>query len=87
MDNNNILEYQIKSGDTVEFYDCDTAIRDKDCSGENPKYYITGEVIYVYKKQSYFGWENHLCSIRTPNGRISRGHFVSAVKLIKQKQN
>jgi hypothetical protein len=78
----NDYKQKIKIGDTVEFYDSDTANRERDFSGENPKHYITGEVVYTYEEVSHFGkYRNELCDIKTHDGRISKGHFISDVKL------
>lgn len=75
------MEGKIKVGDTVRFYDCDQANKDKDYSGKDPKYYPLGEVIAVYEKGSMFGNTNKLCDIKLTDGRISKGHFVEGVKL------
>ncbi len=64
----------------VQFYDCFIAMKEKDYSGENPKHYPIGKVIKVYDYTSYFGYTDKVCDIQIGD-RISKGHFVDAVKV------
>lgn len=76
-------EIEPKVGDMVKFYDCSKAMDDKDYSGSNPKYYPIGKVIRVYDNvwsldESVF--VDRVCDIQIGD-RISKGHFVTGVKI------
>lgn len=75
----------VEKGDLVQFYDCDTASKDRDFSGENPKYYPFGIVVSVYDYKSFYGHTDKVCDIKIKN-RISKAHFVDGVKIIKKHE-
>ena len=63
-------------GRLVRFYDCDTARKDKDYSGLNPKHFIVGTVIKIYDYTSLGGYTDVVCDILIEGGRVSKAHFL-----------
>lgn len=72
---------EIKKGDSVRFYDCYQANKDKDYSGTNPKHFPIGKVIKVYNYTSTYGYTDRCCDIKIGD-RISKAHFVSMVEKV-----
>jgi hypothetical protein len=70
----------VKIGDSVRFYDCQTAMKEKDYSGENTRHYPVGKVISIYDYKSYFGYTDKVCDIQIGD-RISKAHFITSVDL------
>ncbi len=68
----------IQKGDSVVFYDCDRANKDRDFSGVDKKYYPVGRVIDL--RPDSIG--RPLVDIQLPDGRISKGHFKDGVKKV-----
>lgn len=69
-------------GSSVKFYDCRKAMEDKDHSGTKDKYFPIGKVIKLYEYKSMFGYTDKVCDIEIGD-RISKAHFVRAVKVVK----
>lgn len=68
-------------GSFVKFYDCQTANKERDYSGSNPKHYPIGKVIDIYDYKSSFGYTDRVCDIQIGE-RISKGHFVTGVEVV-----
>mgnify|MGYP003493922772 CR=1 FL=1 len=78
----------IQVGSIVRFYDCDRANKDRNYSGDE-KYYSTGTVIKRYITDRRFFIDQWLggddvVDIRLIGGRVSHGHFVNRVDVIRE---
>lgn len=78
---NNSTDKTPSIGDSVRFYDSQTAHKENDHSGSNPRYYPIGKVISVYDYKSPFGYTDEVCDIQIGD-RISTAHFTNCVEII-----